>query len=111
MKTVVVALFDKKAKVFKTPFYVPQVEIAVRSLVGAVNGPDRTDLTDFPEDFALYQIATYDDETAKFDCPPQPLFVAEAIQFKKPSVPQLGLINAAETITPRERGNVQKQKS
>lgn len=95
MKTVVVALFDKKAKAFKTPFYVQQVELATRAMFGAVNATEPTDLTQYPEDFALYQLATYDDESGKFEQPPQPRFIAEALQFKKQPVElQVGPIPA-----------------
>lgn len=79
----VVALYDKKARAFKTPFQVPQVELAIRALTEAVNQPQKNDLTQYTEDFALYHLATFDDESGKYECQPQPLFVAEALQFKK----------------------------
>jgi len=85
MKTVVCALYDKKAQCFKTPFYLPRLEMAARSLSGAVNSPEKNDLSEYPEDFALYHLATYDDETGNFRNETPPVFVAEASQFKKPA--------------------------
>jgi len=99
MKTVVVALFDKKAKAFKTPFYVQTIEMATRALTGAVNAQEVHDLTQYTEDFALYHLATYDDESGNFECPAQPIFIAEAAQFKR-GVKAINL--AAETITTKE---------
>jgi len=99
MKTVVVALFDKKAQVFKTPFYMPRLEMAARALSGAVNSNDKNDLSEYPEDFALYHLATFNDENGEFSNNTPPIFIAEAMQFKKPTAPQVGINLAQETIT------------
>lgn len=108
MKLVVMSVYDKKAQAFKTPFYVQNVEMATRALTGAVNSQEPSDLTLYPEDFAMYHIATYDDELGKFVCPAQPIFIAEAMQFKKPvSVKALNL--AAETITVKGEQDVRSK--
>lgn len=84
MITVIVSLFDKKSRVYKNPFFVANTEVAVRSLGGAVNAKEPSDLTQFPEDFSLHQIGTFDDETGVITPIGAPVHICNAIQLQKP---------------------------
>lgn len=87
MITQVCALFDKKALAFKTPFFVTRLEMATRALSQAVNKPsqgqENSEVATFPEDFALYHLGTFNDETAQMTLHNQPIIVVEALSFKK----------------------------
>lgn len=85
MITQVVSLFDKKALAFKTPFFVTRLELATRALANAVNNPNQetSEVAAFTEDFTLYHLGTFNDETAQFKMHAQPIVVAEALSFKK----------------------------
>jgi len=76
------AAYDKKARAFMTPFFVAHVDLGVRALAAAVNQAGAP-IAAFPEDYALYHLGTFNDESAVFALLGQPLHVAEALQFKK----------------------------
>lgn len=62
MKSKIFSVFDSKAKTFGLPFFQPNVELAVRGVTKLVN--DQAQLIhEFPDDFILYEIGMYDDET------------------------------------------------
>lgn len=61
---VIVAIKDTAARVFGTPFVVQATAQAIRSLRDEVNSKDSTsDVCKHPEDFELYQVAEFDDDT------------------------------------------------
>lgn len=91
MITVIVSLFDKKSRVYKNPFFVANTEVAVRSLGGAVNAKEPSDLTQFPEDFSLHQIGTFDDETGVITPIGAPVHICNAIQLQKPAFSGAGI--------------------
>lgn len=82
MKKYVCASYDKKAKCFSHPFYVGQAEMAIRALHDAANDPTH-EVFKHPEDYGLFLLGTFDDETGKFTCKGEPENIAEAINLKK----------------------------
>lgn len=56
----VFSVFDSKAKVYSQPFYSINAGVAVRSFTDLVNDPGSS-VHRYPEDFTLFQIATFDD--------------------------------------------------
>lgn len=61
---VIVALKDTAARVFGTPFVVQAAAQAVRSLRDEVNSAESTsDVRRHPDDFELYEVAHFDDDT------------------------------------------------
>lgn len=61
---VIVALKDTAARVFGTPFVVQAAAQAVRSLRDEVNSKDSTsDVCKHPDDFELYELANFDDDS------------------------------------------------
>lgn len=70
MKQVVVSVFDKSAQVFGRPVFVRNQPEAIRSFetqVRDANSDGTNPLNTHPQDFALYVIATFDDEVGKFE--------------------------------------------
>ena len=62
MKTKLVAVFDKKTALFDNPFCVRHVGDAIREW-DIVRKNSETKFGKNPEDFDLFQIGEYDDET------------------------------------------------
>jgi len=57
------SIFDEKAKAYLPPFILHQTAMAIRSFSDACKDPEhRFHL--HPEDYCLYQIGIFDDETA-----------------------------------------------
>lgn len=57
------AIYDSKAITFNSIYQCPNADLAIRAFVQAVNDPRNTDLYQFPQDFSLVEIGTYDNET------------------------------------------------
>lgn len=81
----VVAAFDSKTAAFCTPFYVAHVEIAKRAFTEAANDPQH-ELYKHSEDFTLFHLGTFDDQTGEHDRFPQPKNLGCASQYKHPAV-------------------------
>lgn len=75
----VFSIRDAKAGVFFNPFYKTSHGEAERDFHHAVND-DKTTLNRYPEDFDLYYLGQYDDNTGKFESLDTPLHVKKAIQ-------------------------------
>lgn len=64
MKLNVYSVHDRKAAVFARPFIAPNDGMALRSYAAAKMDPT-TELSKFPEDFALYRLGSFDDESGE----------------------------------------------
>lgn len=63
---VIAAIRDVKAGIFMQPFFVPAVGVAVRNVQDEVRRvADDNMLNMHPEDFELWQLGTFDDETGE----------------------------------------------
>lgn len=71
MKRVVCAVFDTAVETFGQPFFVPHRGAALRSFGDEINrkGDQNNTLGTHPTDFILWEIASFDDETGKFELP------------------------------------------
>jgi len=73
MIKVVCAVMDSASGLFGQPFFVPATAAAVRGFSDAVGkAEDQSDLTKHPEDFTLFELGSFDDETGKFVNVPEP---------------------------------------
>ncbi|AXH74677.1 MAG: nonstructural protein [Microviridae sp.] len=81
MQKSIFSVFDSKASVFATPFTSTNTATATRDFSRACNDP-QSDLSAFPEDYFLYQIATFDDQTGLIS-PVQIINLGNASQFKE----------------------------
>jgi len=72
MKLNVYVIYDSKAKVYNRPFYLLNDDIASRTASDLVT--DKTnDLGRHPEDFIMFRLGSFDDQTAEFVLEPAPV--------------------------------------
>lgn len=62
----VFSIRDTKAEAFLPPFMAPATGHALRSFMDACSDPNST-FYKHPDDFMLYEIATFDDSTAVYE--------------------------------------------
>jgi len=82
---------DQKAEVFNTPFFQKTHGEAERNFHTAANDP-QTSLSKYPEDFDLYYLGEYDDNSGRtkpLDTPQHMLKAVQAITNKKASLDAL----------------------
>lgn len=81
MITKVFTVRDQKAAAYLLPFFQMTTGMAIRSFSDRCN-----DLThgfcQHPEDYTLWQLGTFEDESGLFDLLPVPLLVRQGIQCK-----------------------------
>lgn len=82
MDQVLYSIYDKKAKVFGLPFHAPSDVVAMRQVSVAAKDP-QLQLAMFPDDFDLYQIGYFDDQTGKITVPGVPVFVIAVCSLSK----------------------------
>ncbi len=67
MRLIMCAVRDRAADAFARPMFVPSVGIAIRSFSDEVNRKaDDNQMYHHADDFDLFELGEYDDETAKF---------------------------------------------
>lgn len=93
MKLIVVAVRDAKAAAFMAPAFVQTLGLAVRSFGEQINGREPT-VSKYPGDFDLYEIGTYDDQTALLDpcIPPKVVVTGLSCVERVASPGQLSLV-------------------
>lgn len=80
---VVVVIKDTAIKGFMKPFFVPQTPAAVRALRDEVNNPQsQGDMFKHPDDFELYELGTFNDESCRFELFDDPKMVCRAKDLK-----------------------------
>lgn len=78
----VVAIRDSKLNAFDRPFFAPTTAVAVRSFGDEVNRPE-SPMNKHLEDFSLWHLGTYDDETGRIAQPTDMRQIAQAVDFAK----------------------------
>lgn len=73
------SVFDDKAGAYVQPFFVPNVNIAIRSFGDAVANPE-TGISKHASDYHLYRLGDFDDNSGEFT-QVQPEFIANAVDF------------------------------
>lgn len=84
MKTKMYSLFDSKAAVYGTPFFMPNDATALRAFTELVNDRQST-VYKYPEDFTLFTFGEFDDLVGVFDSLKAPLAIVSASAVKRPS--------------------------
>lgn len=82
MKLLAFSIFDEKALTYGQPFFTNAVGVASRNLQEAVQNRE-TMISRHPEDFALYHLGYFDNETGHMD-PSKPELVVRASSFTFP---------------------------
>lgn len=80
MKKSVFTCYDSKAGFHSQPFHCFSRGEAIRLFSDEANNPN-TQLGKHPEDFTLFELGTFDDETAKFDLHATPISCGLASEF------------------------------
>lgn len=66
-KVMVVAIRDRALDSFSRPFFVPTIGAAIRSFADEVNRADKENpLYAHPEDFDLYKLGEFDEQSGSF---------------------------------------------
>jgi len=80
MLSKVYAVYDSKTFTYGSPFLMKHIGDAVRAFTQIAN-----DVTSqiglYPEDYTLFELGTFDDQTAFFSILPNPIHVGKAIEF------------------------------
>jgi hypothetical protein len=92
-------IHDQKAGIFHPPYVKQSHGEAERDFTTAVND-DRTNLNRYPEDFNLYYVGTWDDNTGKAELLDSPQHIIKAIQCIKAQMeaPIHGLNQMPESV-------------
>lgn len=91
MKTMMFSVFDSKAAIFGTPFFMLREQMAIRAITDMVNDPE-TMIAKHPEDFSLYHLGVFDDENGDIEmCKPRN--IATASSLVKPVINEKNVID------------------
>lgn len=82
MENVVFAVFDLKARAYLPPFCFPTEEMGVRAFANMANESGHQWNAN-PEDYVLFRLGLFNQETAVFTTPNPPENLGTAIQFIK----------------------------
>lgn len=93
----VMALYDTKARAFRTPFFVAHVDVGLRAVRGAVNNAEH-ELSQYAADFIAYQLGTFDDERGHYEQLAQPLSFGCIASLKAVDTRQGSLLPPQENV-------------
>jgi len=65
MKYAVCSVKDRALDAFNRPIYVPTIGVAIRSFNDEVERKD-SEMANHPEDYDLYELGSWDDQTAQY---------------------------------------------
>lgn len=83
MKLVLCTVKDRAADAYGRPMFVPSVGVALRSFSDEVNREDsENQLNKHPDDFDLYELGEFDDNTGLFALHEQPKLLSLGKQVK-----------------------------
>lgn len=83
MKLVLCSVKDRAADAYGRPMFVPSVGVAIRSFSDEVNRQDsENQLFNHPDDFDLYELGEFDDNTGLFNLHEQPKLLSLGKQVK-----------------------------
>ena len=67
MKMVICSIRDSAADAYGRPFFLPSVGVAIRSFTDEVNrSSEDNQIYQHPEDFDLFELGEFDDNTGRF---------------------------------------------
>lgn len=83
MRVFVIAIKDRALDAFMRPMFVPARALAVRSFTDELNRKD-TPMNSHPDDYDMYQIAEFIEETGEFILPDNPELIVRGKDVLKP---------------------------
>ena len=81
MKLEIYAVHDTIAQAFLSPFFMQNEGLATRDFIDAANRPESR-IYNHPQDFTLYHIGYWDDNSAEFELNHTPRRIANALELK-----------------------------
>lgn len=75
------AVYDEKSTLYSNPFTAINASVALRSFAAAAADP-HSEISKFPTDFTLYEIASFQDETGVITPHSQLVNLGKATQFQ-----------------------------
>ena len=66
MITMVFSIYDNKASAFASPFLQANEEMALRGIRTVISSQPEQMMSQYPEDFELYYLGTFDDQSGEF---------------------------------------------
>jgi hypothetical protein len=83
MKLVLCTVKDRAADAYGRPMFVPSIGVAIRSFSDEINRNDpENQLFNHPDDFDLYELGEFDDNSGLFALHDQPKLVSLGKQVK-----------------------------
>lgn len=80
MTTELFSVFDSAAKRYLEPFYAPTIEYAIRQFRASINTGDHM-FARFPEDYVLFHIGSFDQESGQVVANAAPMSLGVAVTF------------------------------
>lgn len=80
MKFKLFCVFDAKIGAYNRPFAARTNGEAIRMFQSSVK-QEASGMKGFEGDYSLFEVGSFDDMNAGFDCPPSPVQIAVATQF------------------------------
>jgi hypothetical protein len=66
MKQIICTVYDRAAETYGRPMFVPSIGVAIRSFTDEINrNHGDNQLFNHPDDFDLYELGEYDDQTSR----------------------------------------------
>lgn len=90
------SLYDSKAGAFLRPFFAQNTQVAERALSDAVNNPQET-VARHPEDFCLFKLGTFDEESGELVPEAAPEAVRQAITLRPEMQRELRALTGGES--------------
>ena len=108
MELNVYTIYDTAAKAYNTPFFMQNHGLATRAFSDQVNSKQENQIANHPEQFILFHIGSYDDQTGLFNQLDISQALGKGIDFKEQStdVTELStLINDFRELIKSTKGN------
>jgi len=96
MNIEILAIRDHKINTFMTPFTAVHLGQALRSWEELVNDP-KTTIAKYPNDFCLYRLGHFDDDSGQLTSLPVPEMIASASDYIKDKNPGQGKLKLEES--------------
>lgn len=74
------SVMDVKAKAYNTPFFMAQDGMALRAFGDLVRDP-KTSIHAHPEDYSLFHVGSFDDESGIMIAIDAPAYIGKAVDF------------------------------
>lgn len=86
MKNKMFAVYDAKVKAFLSPFFMRNSGEATRGFESVAND-EKSSISHYPEDYSLFELGEWDDETGNLSMHEAKVPLGTAIMFKKNEKP------------------------